>query len=253
MAKTQTAVSNPAELNVWAKLLKARQMFLEASVKKSGINRHLEFKYFELEDIVPVATSIGNELGLLFLTTFETEYAQMTVVNTDNPEQTIVFKSPMKELDSIESKTGGRITNAMQNLGSAETYQRRYLYMTALDIVEHDEFDAEVGEPPKPPKAPVSAKKKAAPATAAEREEIKAEIVNSDGQADALQIEALTAVMQQLLDIDPEKESLVQEIVLQTDKLTNISKAACEELINELAQLVESYNQVNAPATEEKK
>ncbi len=135
MAITQTAVSNPAELNVWAKLLKARQMFLEASVKKSGINRHLEFKYFELEDIVPVATSIGNELGLLFLTTFETEYAQMTVVNTDNPEQTIVFKSPMKELDSIESKTGGRITNAMQNLGSAETYQRRYLYMTALDIV----------------------------------------------------------------------------------------------------------------------
>ena len=64
MAKTQTVVSNPAELNVWAKLLKARQMFLEASVKKSGINRHLEFKYFELEDIVPTATSIGNELGL---------------------------------------------------------------------------------------------------------------------------------------------------------------------------------------------
>ncbi len=58
--------------------------------------------------------------------------------------------------------------------------------------------------------------------------------------------------MQQLLDIDPEKESLVQEIVLQTDKLTNISKVACEELINELAQLVESYNQVNAP-TEGKK
>lgn len=250
MAKTQTAVSNPAELNVWAKLLKARQMFLEASVKKSGINRHLEFKYFELEDIVPTATSIGNELGLLFLTTFETEYAQMTVVNTDNPEQTIVFKSPMKELDSIESKTGGRITNAMQNLGSAETYQRRYLYMTALDIVEHDEFDAEVGEPPKPPEAP--AKKKAAPVTSEERAEIKSEIVNSDGQADDLQIEALTAVMQQLLDIDPEKESLVQEIVLQTDKLTNISKVACEELINELAQLVESYNQVNAP-TEDKK
>ena len=251
MAKTQTVVSNPAELNVWAKLLKARQMFLEASVKKSGINRHLEFKYFELEDIVPTATSIGNELGLLFLTTFETEYAQMTVVNTDNPEQTIVFKSPMKELDSIESKTGGRITNAMQNLGSAETYQRRYLYMTALDIVEHDEFDAEVGEPPKPPKAPAK-KKPAAPVTSEERAEIKSEIVNSDGQADTLQIEALTAVMQQLLDIDPEKESLVQEIVLQTDKLTNISKVACEELINELAQLVESYNQVNAP-TEGKK
>lgn len=31
--------------------------------------------------------------------------------------------------------------NAVQLLGGVETYQRRYLYMTVLDIVEADQFD----------------------------------------------------------------------------------------------------------------
>lgn len=238
-----------APMNVWAKLLKARELFAEADVKKSGINRHLEFKYFELSDIVPTATAIGIELNLLFLTTFETEYAKMTVVNIDNPTETIVFTSPMKEIDLIVSgKTGGNVTNAVQNLGSAETYQRRYLYMAALDIVENDTFDAETGEPEKP--ASKKTPKQKAPVTPEQRTKIKNEVVNSVGQAEPLQIEALEAVMQQLLDIDPDQESTVQEIVLQTDKLTNISKTACEELIKELEAMVEAYNQVNAPKGE---
>lgn len=238
------AASTP--LNVYAKLLLARKKFLEAGVKKTGLNRHLEFKYFELEDIVPVATDIGNELGLLFLTTFESDYALMTVVNTENPSETIKFKSPMKEIDSIESnRTGGKLTNAVQNLGSVETYQRRYLYMTALDIVEADGFDGDVGAPEAKATTKKPAAKSKAPVTPEKRKEIKEEVVDSAGQADELQIEALKNVMEQLLELDPEQESLVQEIVLQTDKLTNVSKEACETLINELGQLVESYSTVN--------
>jgi len=240
------------KLNVWQKLLLARKKFLEAGVQKTGINRHLEFKYFELVDIVPVATAIGYELGLLFLTSFDNEYAVMEVVNTENPEETIVFKSPMKDIDSIESsRTGGKLTNAVQNLGSAETYQRRYLYMAALDIVESDGFDAEVGEPDAEKKPTPKKVKPKPPVTAEKREEIKQEVVDSDGQAEPLQIEALKNVMQQLLDLDPERESLVQEIVVQTDKFTNISKLACETLIKELGDMVEAYNQVNVPEAEE--
>ena len=126
----ETKNTTPAyeTMNVWSKLLLARKLFQETNVKKSGINRHLEFKYFELQDIVPVATKIGYEIGLLFVTTFEPETAQMTVVNVHNPDEIIIFRSPMKEIESIESsRTGGKLTNAIQNLGSAETYQRRYL------------------------------------------------------------------------------------------------------------------------------
>jgi hypothetical protein len=33
----------------------------------------------------------------------------------------------------------------VQNIGAVETYQRRYLYVTALAIVEHDALDAVTG------------------------------------------------------------------------------------------------------------
>lgn len=233
-------------LNVYAKLLLARKKFLEAGVKKTGLNRHLEFKYFELEDIVPIATDIGYEIGLLFLTTFESDYAIMTVVNTENPTETIEFKSPMKEIDSIESsRTGGKLTNAVQNLGSVETYQRRYLYMTALDIVEADELDGDVGAPEAKATTKKPTAKAKAPVTPEKRKEIKEEVVDSNGQAEELQLEALKNLMEQLLELDPDQESLVQEIVLQTDKLANVSKEVCETLITELGQLVESYTTVS--------
>ena len=101
----ETKNTTPAyeTMNVWSKLLLARKLFQETNVKKSGINRHLEFKYFELQDIVPVATKIGYEIGLLFVTTFEPETAQMTVVNVHNPDEIIIFRSPMKEIESIDN------------------------------------------------------------------------------------------------------------------------------------------------------
>ena len=39
--------------NVYQKLIKARELFLNADVQKTGKNMHLSFKYFELDDIVP--------------------------------------------------------------------------------------------------------------------------------------------------------------------------------------------------------
>ena len=51
-------------MNVRQKLAKARLQFLNQKVKKSGKNMHLEFKYFELEDIVPPAIRIFARVGL---------------------------------------------------------------------------------------------------------------------------------------------------------------------------------------------
>lgn len=126
--------------NVYEKLAIARGKFLAAPVKKSGINRFAEYKYFELADIVPPATAIFGELGLLFHISFTAEYAVGTLVNVDDPEDRIEFTSPMKDLEV-------KGMNAIQALGGTETYQRRYLYMTCLDIVEADAFDATQGKP----------------------------------------------------------------------------------------------------------
>ena len=50
--------------NVYRKLQEARRMFLEEGVRKTGVNRHQEYMYFELEEIVPIQERIFSELAL---------------------------------------------------------------------------------------------------------------------------------------------------------------------------------------------
>lgn len=215
-----------ASLNVFQKLMLARSMFLEAGVQKSGKNMKLKYKYFELDDIVPIATPIFKELNLIALTTFTNEVASLTVVNCENPTESITFTSPMKEIEPIvSSTTGGEVTNAIQRLGSVETYQRRYLYMIALDVVESDEMEATTGmNEPSPAPEPHP------PVTPEKREEIKKELTATEENADELQLEALKNAVKKLRTVPGTEEKCVK-IALDTKGFTTVSKSMCEALI----------------------
>ncbi len=230
---TQSAI-NPPAMNVYQKLLEARVLFMEEDVKKSGKNMKMSYKYFELQDIVPVATPIFQKVGLLPVTTFENDVATMSVINVDKPSEFINFTSPMREIEPIISnKTGGEVTNAIQRLGSVETYQRRYLYMIALDIVESDSIEPLTGD--NPPPAP----KPAAPVTPEKRQEVTKTLTAPEGNATELQIKGLKAAMAKLLEADPAKEDFVAQIALQTNGLTEISKADCEKLVQAITAMLE--------------
>ena len=56
----------------------------------------------------------------------------------EKPEEIIVFCSPMSEANL-------KGCHPVQNLGAVETYIRRYLWVAALEIVEHDAVDASEG------------------------------------------------------------------------------------------------------------
>ena len=190
------------KLNVYQKLILARKRFLERNVKKSGVNRQLEFQYFELQDIVPSATRIFQNLGLLGVVQFppveknaETGLASepvatMTVLNTDRPSETIDFMVPYREVEQIKSNAGKSVTNPLQALGSSVTYLRRYLWMLAMDIVEQDDVDATLGQQEPQAKASPAAtqaaapKKQTKPATSAEREAVKVSLTQPDEQDD---------------------------------------------------------------------
>ena len=232
--KTETT-----SLNVFQKLLAARAKFLEADVQKTGKNMHLSFKYFELDDIVPTATRIFSEVGLIPIVNFTADVATMTIVNTDNPwEETIKFEAPFNQIAPIVSNAGKQATNEMQALGSSITYMRRYLYMIALDICESDSFDANVGKPVTPPQtAPTP------PATPEQRQEVKAELTAPADNATALQIKGLKAVLKKLKDADPSKEELIAQIAVQTEGFTVISKADCEALITRITAMLEGGNE----------
>lgn len=235
MATTKkTETTDTAAMNIYQKLLKARAMFLEADVKKTGKNMHLSFKYFELEDIVPTATRIFGEVGIVPLVNFTADTATMTIVNTDNPEETVTFVSPFNQIAPIVSNTGKQATNEMMALGSSITYMRRYLYMIALDICESDGIDANAGVP-----APASPAPKAPPATPEQRQEVKQELTAPADNATALQIKGLKAVLKKLKDADPSKEEMIAQIAVQTNGFTVISKADCEALIQRITAMLE--------------
>lgn len=235
MATTKkTETTDTAAMNIYQKLLKARAMFLEADVKKTGKNMHLSFKYFELEDIVPTATRIFGEVGIVPLVNFTSDTATMTMVNTDNPEETVTFVSPFNQIAPIVSNTGKQATNEMMALGSSITYMRRYLYMIALDICESDGIDANAGVP-----APAAPAPKAPPATPEQRQEVKQELTAPADNATALQIKGLKAVLKKLKDADPSKEEMIAQIAVQTNGFTVISKADCEALIQRITAMLE--------------
>lgn len=228
--KMATTKKAETKLNVYQKLIKARQMFLQSDIQKTGKNMHLSFKYFELEDIVPTVISIFSEIGLLSVISFDDSIAKMTIINTDNVEENVDFTAPFTPLQPIISNTGKQATNEMQALGSSITYMRRYLYMIAMDIVESDSIDSELGKD-----EPVEAK---APATPKQRQEVKEELTATEDNATTLQIKGLKKVLKELKDKDPSKEEMIAKIAVETKRFTEISKSDCEELIKRITEML---------------
>lgn len=252
------------KLNVYQKLILARKRFLERNVKKSGVNRQLEFQYFELQDIVPSATRIFQNLGLLGVVQFppveknaETGLASepvatMTVLNTDRPSETIDFMVPYREVEQIKSNAGKSVTNPLQALGSSVTYLRRYLWMLAMDIVEQDDVDATLGQqepqanasPAGKPAATQAAapKKQTKPATSAEREAVKVSLTQPDEQADPLMIKGLKEALNTLRQKDDKQDEFIQHVAEATVGFTKITRTQCEELTKKVNGMIEEYD-----------
>lgn len=125
-------------MNVYQKLNEAREQFHKAKLKKSGHNKFANYYYFELGDFVIPALEIFKNYGLTSIISFGKEEASMTIVNNDKPEDRIILTSPM-------SSAALKGCHEVQNLGAVQTYLRRYLWVAALEIVEHDALDGTVG------------------------------------------------------------------------------------------------------------
>ena len=123
------------EMNVYQKLQFARVKLQEAPLKKSGHNKFAGYSYFELGDFLPSVQTLFANIGLIGVVSFEGERAFLRITNSDKPEDCIILESPM-----AEAQLKG--CHPVQNLGATQTYLRRYLWVNALEIVEHDAFDA---------------------------------------------------------------------------------------------------------------
>ena len=133
-------------MSVHNKLMQARFMLQATDMKKSGLNKFAGYSYFELADFIPPIQTIFYEIGLCGVVTFNTEYAQLCITDVDDGT-VIVITTPMAEANL-------KGAHPIQNLGAVLSYQRRYLWMTAMEIVEHDAIDSAPAADPKPTPKP---------------------------------------------------------------------------------------------------
>ena len=128
---------------------------------KSGFNKHNNFKYYQLEDFLPQTLELFSKYEIYNEYFIDTdleiveekieydennlphrsvikrpvEYAYLYLLNLENKEDEKFYR-----MKTAEASVYG--ASAIQNLGAKQTYMKRYVYMSVLDIVEPDEVDA---------------------------------------------------------------------------------------------------------------
>lgn len=123
-------------MSVYSKLNDARTKFHKLKLKKTGLNKFAGYSYFELSDFLIPALEVFKESGLCAFISFGSELATMTITDVEDGSF-ILLTSPM-----AEAQLKG--CHPIQNLGAVETYTRRYLWVAALEIVEHDALDSSI-------------------------------------------------------------------------------------------------------------
>ena len=125
-------------MSVYTKLNEARTAFHKLQLKKTGLNKFANYTYFELGDFLIPALEVMKDAGLCAYISFGTDLATMKIVDTNTPwsnQESIIITSPM-------SSAALKGCHDVQNLGAVQTYLRRYLWVAALEIVEHDALDS---------------------------------------------------------------------------------------------------------------
>jgi len=101
---------------------------------KSGHNKFANYNYMELGDFLIPTQAIFAELGLCGVVSFFQDIAKLTITDVEDGSE-IVLTSPM-------SSAALKGCHDVQNLGAVQTYLRRYLWVAAMEIVEHDAIDS---------------------------------------------------------------------------------------------------------------
>lgn len=123
-------------MKLFEKLQLIRVELQNQNIKKSGKNKFANYMYFELGDILPSINELEAKYKVCDVITYTKEEAKLELMNSENSDEKIVFTSSVPPLENLKG------ANAIQSLGAQHTYMRRYLYMTAFNIVESDFIDA---------------------------------------------------------------------------------------------------------------
>jgi hypothetical protein len=187
-------------MSVHKKLMQARVKLQAIEMKKSGQNKFAGYSYFELADFIPHVQTIFNDLGLCGVVSFDSTYASLTITDVEDGT-VIVVTSPMAEANL-------KGAHPIQNLGATLSYQRRYLWMAALELVEGDAIDSA------PPVEAPKAEPKPTPIP-----ELKAPVKPIKGKVDPIPPQYVETKPQWTIEIDAPNPVAWADMLLEATKL----------------------------------
>lgn len=123
-------------MTIYQKIAGIQKNLLQKELPKSGYNRN--FKYHELEDILPTIFRECYNQELFIEFSFTNELAQLKIRNWNEPGESVITSVPMPEIVPLN-----RGMNIMQSEGSYITYLKRYLLINMFLIVEKDVVDSD--------------------------------------------------------------------------------------------------------------
>lgn len=125
-------------MNIYQKIVGIQKNLLHKKLPKSGYNKFGNFKYHELEDILPTIFRECYNQELFIEFSFTNELAQLKIRAWNEPGESVITSVPMPEIVPLN-----RGMNIMQSEGSYITYLKRYLLINMFLIVEKDVVDSD--------------------------------------------------------------------------------------------------------------
>lgn len=118
-------------MNIYEKLQKCRVDLQKSEMKKTGHNTYSNYTYFELGDFLPKINELMHENKLASIFNYTNEQASLMIINSEKPDEKIEFTTPIV-VPTLKA------CHELQNIGGTQTFARRYLYIMAFEISEHD-------------------------------------------------------------------------------------------------------------------
>lgn len=206
------------------KLYQLQEVLGERVWEKDGINRHQGFKYITEAQYKANFKAALREVGLLWrMDTLNREFLgsvsdKMHLIICD-------FKGTITDPETGEYQeylfSGSGVDNGDKALYKAVTGGHKFFIASNFNIAENND----------PENDEEAVQVKVIPPTKDEREEIKKDLTDKDGQATKMQITALKKILSNLREADSEQEGFITQIATKTQGFTNLTKAQCEALI----------------------
>jgi len=121
-------------MSVHKKLMQVRVDLARQGLQRTGHNKFAGYKYFELSDFIPQAMELFLKYDLCGVVSYSPDEATLCITDVEDGT-VIVIHSPM-------ATAALKGAHDIQNLGAVESYQRRYLWMTALELTQTDPIDS---------------------------------------------------------------------------------------------------------------